>query len=51
MIFDPFNHSLKIWESIGTPTLKVGPVGSVWVHSLTLSHTPESVHVTLELHS
>jgi hypothetical protein len=24
MTFDPYNRLLKIWESIGTPTLKVG---------------------------
>jgi hypothetical protein len=24
MRFDPYNHSLKIWKSIGTPTPKVG---------------------------
>jgi len=43
MIFDPCNCSLKIQESIGGPSrlqLPSGsPLGSVWVHSLTLSYT------------
>jgi hypothetical protein len=44
MSFDPYNHILKIWESIRTPTPKVGThFGSVEVHSLTLSHTPGSM--------
>jgi len=38
--FDPCNHSLKIWESIGTPTPKVGAHLEVWgfipSHSLAL---------------
>jgi hypothetical protein len=38
--FDPCNHSLKFWESTGTPSPKVGVcLGSVRVHSLTLSNT------------
>jgi hypothetical protein len=44
MGFVPCNHTLKIWESIGSPTPKVGVhFGSVEVHSLTLSHTPGSM--------
>jgi len=43
MSFDPSNCSLNIWETIGIP--------SVWAHSLTLSHTPKNVNVTLGLHS
>jgi len=40
MSFDPFNRPLKIQESIGTPTPKVGVhLGVVGVHSLTLSCT------------
>jgi hypothetical protein len=30
MGFDPWNHSLKIWKSIRTPTLKVGVPLGVW---------------------
>jgi len=30
MSFDPYNHSLKIWESIGTPTSKMGVHLGVW---------------------
>ncbi len=38
--FDSYNHSLKIWESIGTPTPKVGAHLGMWgYHPLTLSHT------------
>jgi hypothetical protein len=40
MNFDPYNHSLKIWEPIGTPTPKMGTHLGVWrfipSHSLTL---------------
>jgi hypothetical protein len=44
MGFDPYNHTLKIRESIGTPIPKMGVhFGSVKVHSLTLSHTPRSM--------
>ncbi len=45
MGFDPCNRALKIQESIGTPTPKVGIsfVGSVRVYSLTLSCTPKSM--------
>jgi hypothetical protein len=39
MGFDPYNHSLKIRESIKTQSPKVGALGSVKVHSLTLSCT------------
>jgi hypothetical protein len=39
--FDPCNHLLKIWESTGTPNSQSGSfLGSVRVHSLTLSFTP-----------
>jgi hypothetical protein len=43
--FDPCNRSLKIWESIGTPTPKVGAHLGVWrfIHSLTLFHTPRNM--------
>jgi hypothetical protein len=41
MSFDPINHSLKTWDSIGTPTPKVGidlgVCGFIPLHSLTLS--------------
>jgi hypothetical protein len=42
--FVPSNQSLKFWESTGTPSPKVGGscLGSVRVHSLTLSYTPGS---------
>jgi hypothetical protein len=40
MGFGPCNCSLKIWESIGTPTPKMGAHLGVWVFILTLSHTP-----------
>jgi hypothetical protein len=47
MGFDPCNCSLKIWESIGTPTPKVGAHLGVWgfilSHSPTLFHTPGSM--------
>ncbi len=43
MGFDPWNRSLKIRESIGTPTPQVGSLKSVRVHSLTLSYTPGSI--------
>jgi len=44
MGFDPYNHSLKIQKSIGIPTPQSGSsLGSVRVHSLTLSCTPRSI--------
>jgi hypothetical protein len=44
MGFDPCDRSLKIWESIGTPTPQSGSsLGSVKVHSFTLSYTPKSM--------
>jgi hypothetical protein len=44
MGFDPYNHSLKIQESIGTLTSKVGiHFGNVEVHSLAFSHTHGSM--------
>jgi hypothetical protein len=30
MVFDPCNFSMKIWESIGTPTPKMGAHLGVW---------------------
>jgi hypothetical protein len=45
MGFDPYNCSLKIWDSIGTPTPKVGVHLGVWrfipSHSPTLPHSWE----------
>jgi hypothetical protein len=38
--FDPCNRSLKIQESIGTPTPKMRIHLGVWVFIFTLSHTP-----------
>jgi hypothetical protein len=43
MGFDPSNRSLKIWESIATPTPKMGSLGNVRVHSLTLFDNPRSM--------
>jgi hypothetical protein len=41
---DPYNRSLKIQESTGTPTPQSGSsLGSVMVHSLTLSCTPGNI--------
>ncbi len=39
MGFDPCNCFLKIQESTGTPTPKMGVHLGVWVYILTLSHT------------
>jgi len=43
MSFDPYNHLLKVSESIGTPTTKVGARLGVWgfipSHSLALLGT------------
>jgi hypothetical protein len=43
MTFDPCNYLLKIWESIGIPTFKVGThlgvCGFIPSHFLTLSYT------------
>jgi hypothetical protein len=41
--FDPCNCSLKIWESTGTSTPKVGIPLGVRVYSLTLSYTPRNM--------
>jgi hypothetical protein len=45
MGFNPYDHSLKIRESIGTPTPKVGAHLGVWrfipSHSLTFPHSRE----------
>jgi hypothetical protein len=38
MIFDPYNCPLKIWESIGTPTPKVGTHLRVWGFDPSLSY-------------
>jgi len=43
MGFDPYNCFLKIQESIGALIAKMGSLGSVTVHSLTLSCTPKSM--------
>jgi hypothetical protein len=44
MGFDPYNRPLKIWESIMTPTSKMGSsLGSVKVDSLTLFGTPRNM--------
>jgi hypothetical protein len=47
MGFDPYNCSLKIWESIRTPTPKVGVHLEVWrfipSHSPILSHSRASL--------
>jgi len=40
MCFDICNRSLKVWESTGTPTPKMGAHLGVWVFILTLSHIP-----------
>jgi hypothetical protein len=42
MGFDPCNRSLKIRESVGTPTPNMGVHLGVWVFIFTLSHTPRS---------
>ncbi len=52
MGFDPCNCSLEVWESIRTPTPKVGVHLEVW--SFILSHSPTllgACNVTLRLHS
>jgi hypothetical protein len=45
--FDPWNRSMKFWESTGTPFPKVGIALGVWgftpSYSLTFSYTLESV--------
>jgi hypothetical protein len=45
--FDPWNFSLKFWESIRTPFPKVGVTSGMWrfipSYSLTLSYTPGSM--------
>jgi hypothetical protein len=38
MGFDPYNYSMKILKSIGTPTPEVRAHLGVGVHSFTLSH-------------
>jgi hypothetical protein len=40
MGFDPYNWSLKIWESTENPTPNMGVHLGVWMFILTLSHTP-----------
>jgi hypothetical protein len=47
MNFNPSNHFLNIWDSIGTPTPSIR---SVWAHSLTLSCIHGSVNVIPMLH-
>jgi len=43
MGFDPYNCSLKIWESVMTPTPKVGAHLGVWGFILSQSPTFSSV--------
>jgi hypothetical protein len=43
MGFDPCNRSLKIWESIGSPTPKVGIHLGVWGFIPSFSHTPRNM--------
>jgi hypothetical protein len=43
MGFDPYNHFLKIRESIETPIPKVGAHLGVWGFIPSLSYTPESM--------
>jgi hypothetical protein len=51
MSFDPWNFLLKIWESIGTPTPKVGVQFGIWVFIAPHSPTfPGSWNVTPGLH-
>ncbi len=41
MSFDPYNEDLEVhWDS---NSQSGSPLGSVWVHSLTFSYTPESM--------
>jgi hypothetical protein len=52
MSFDPYNRSLKIWESIGTPTSKVG--AHLGMCKFILSHPPTlpgTRNVSPRLHS
>ncbi len=51
MGFDPYNPSLKIWESTGTPTPTMGAHLGVGVFILKLSHTlaPPFWHVPLQV--
>jgi hypothetical protein len=52
MGFNPFNHSLKIWESTGTLTPKVGAHLGVW--GFIPSHSPTLLgawNVTISLHT
>jgi hypothetical protein len=52
MNFDPWNHSLKIHDSIGIPTSKVGVhLGVVGSFPNTLTHTPKNENVIHGLHS
>jgi hypothetical protein len=53
-VFDPYNRSLKIWESIETPTPKMGITRECGRTILPLSHTlnlPGTWSVTPGLHS
>jgi hypothetical protein len=53
MNFDPSNCHLKIWDSIGTPTLKVGAhlevLGSIPSHFFTLSETKNVTQIVCQL--
>jgi hypothetical protein len=52
MGFDPYNHSLKIRDSIGTPIPKMGVHMRVWRFIPSLSPTfPGARNVTPKLHS
>ncbi len=43
MGFDPYNYTLKVWESIKTPTPKMGAHLGVWGFIPYFSHTPKSM--------
>ncbi len=43
MCFDPCNHSMKIWKSIGILTPKVGVNLGMWRFIPSLSYTPENM--------
>ncbi len=51
MNFDPCNHPLKIWESIGTPIPKVRAHLGVWGFIPSLSCTPGNMKCDSRAHS
>ncbi len=51
MGFDPCNHYMKIWESIGTPTPKVGVHLGMWRFIPSHSCTPRSMKCDPQAHS